>query len=186
MNEIRVGITGHRILAEIDKIEYGVERALNHITERYAGCSLVLLSSLAEGSDRIAARLVLNRKGGGLVAVLPFDETEYINDFPSTESIDDFRAFLKSARELITLPSSSTRDQSYEAAGLYVLDHCAVLMCIWDGNPAQGTGGTGGIVQEARKRKMPIAWIHAGNRKPGTHEPTTLGEEQGTVTFEGF
>jgi hypothetical protein len=40
------------------------------------------------------------------------------------------------------------------------------------------------IVDEARQNGLPIAWIHAGNRVPGTHEPTSLGEEQGKITFE--
>jgi hypothetical protein len=33
---------------------------------------------------------------------------------------------------------------------------------------------------------LPIARVHAGNRRPGTMEPTSLGEEQGRVTFERF
>jgi hypothetical protein len=29
-------------------------------------------------------------------------------------------------------------------------------------------------------------WVHAGNRRPGTQEPTSLGAEQGKVTVENF
>jgi hypothetical protein len=57
---------------------------------------------------------------------------------------------------------------------------------VWDGQGAQGQGGTGGIVAEARKCGLPIAWVHAGNRRPGTLEPTSLGAEQGEVSFERF
>lgn len=67
-----------------------------------------------------------------------------------------------------------------------MLDHCDVLVTIWDGQELQGQGGTGGTVTAARRRGLPIAWVHAGNRKPGTEEPTSLGEEQGTVTFENL
>jgi hypothetical protein len=59
-----------------------------------------------------------------------------------------------------------------------------VLIAIWDGKTAQGQGGTGAIMARARQRGLPIAWVHAGNRKPGTQEPTSLGAEQGMVTFE--
>lgn len=31
-----------------------------------------------------------------------------------------------------------------------------------------------------------LARIHAGNRKPDTMEPTTLGDEQGQVDYENF
>lgn len=42
----------------------------------------------------------------------------------------------------------------------------------------------GAIVAAARGRSLPLAWIHAGNRTPGTLEPTSLGEAQGEVTYE--
>ena len=67
-----------------------------------------------------------------------------------------------------------------------MLNHCDVLITVWDGQGAQGVGGTGGIVAEARKKNMPIAWVHAGNRKPGTEEATSLGEGQGMVLYENF
>jgi hypothetical protein len=60
------------------------------------------------------------------------------------------------------------------------------LVVIWDGNEVQGPGGTGEVVAKARAGDKPIAWVHAGNRSPGTAEPTTLGEEQGRVTFENM
>ncbi len=39
------------------------------------------------------------------------------------------------------------------------------------------------MVAQARARHIPIAWVHAGNRRPGTMEPTSLGPDQGKVTF---
>jgi len=51
---------------------------------------------------------------------------------------------------------------------------------------AQGLGGTGGIALRARERGLPIAWVHAGNRKPGTEEPTSLGADQGQLTLENL
>ena len=42
------------------------------------------------------------------------------------------------------------------------------------------------VVAEARVRGLPMAWIHAGNRLPGTMEPTSLGPDQGVVTFENM
>jgi hypothetical protein len=40
------------------------------------------------------------------------------------------------------------------------------------------------VVAAARERGKPLVWVHAGNRVPGTMEPTSLGDEQGTVSFE--
>jgi hypothetical protein len=42
----------------------------------------------------------------------------------------------------------------------------------------------GEIVAAACARGLPLAWIHAGNRTPGTLEPTSLDDAQGTVTDE--
>jgi hypothetical protein len=33
---------------------------------------------------------------------------------------------------------------------------------------------------------MPIAWVKAGNRRPATSEPTTLGPEQGELILENL
>ena len=52
---------------------------------------------------------------------------------------------------------------------------------VWDGNPAQGPGGTAESVQRARNQRMPVLHVLAGNRRPGTNEPTSLGEDQGRL-----
>jgi hypothetical protein len=64
-----------------------------------------------------------------------------------------------------------------------VLNH---IEASFHGRSLQGQGGTGEIVSLARSRHLPIAWVHAGNRKPGTKEATSLGQAQGGVTLEGF
>jgi hypothetical protein len=38
----------------------------------------------------------------------------------------------------------SRREAAYEAAGRYVVDHCDLLIAVWDRKPAQGRGGTVG------------------------------------------
>ncbi len=56
-----------------------------------------------------------------------------------------------------------------------MLERADVLVALWDGRAAQRRGGTGGMVAEARRYDLPIAWIPADNSEPGTTEPTTLG-----------
>jgi len=181
-----VGIAGHRILSEVGRIDAGVDQALARIDELFESRTLALVSSLAEGADRVVAWRVLMRPGWRLIVPLPLQREEYVKDFHSKESRDEFSLLLARADEIIELQPAPTRSAAYEAAGLYVLDHCDVLIAVWDGNPAQGASGTAEVVAEARRRGMPIAWVHAGNRRPGTDEPTSLGEEQGTVTFENL
>ena len=184
--DLAIGVTGHRLLGELEKVEGGVNEALRKIEEAFPGRSLTVVSALAEGADRLVARRVLERSGARLVAPLPLPRADYMADFESAASTREFLALLEKATQVVELPAAASREEAYEAAGSYVLERCDVLLTVWDGRGAQGHGGTGSIVARARVRVLPIAWVHAGNRKPGTREPTSLGDEQGRVTFENF
>jgi hypothetical protein len=183
---VAIGVSGHRILTEIDKVTAGIDKALRHVERAFPGQSLTVISALAEGGDRLVAERVLARPRARLVVPLPLPADDYMNDFATGESKNEFRRLLNRADEEIELHLPPTRNEAYEAAGDYVLNHCDVLIAVWDGQDAQGQGGTAEIVARARERGLPIAWVHAGNRKPGTMDPTSLGAEQGAVTFENL
>ncbi len=183
---IRVGVTGHRFLAEIDKVTTGVDAALDMIVAAFKKQPLAVLSSLAEGADRLVARRIFAKYAAHLIVVLPLPESEYILDFEISGSKEEFHSFLAKADKIIPPPKVDTRDEAYVTTGRYILDHCDVILAIWDGKEAQGMGGTGELVTEARRRKLPVAWVHAGNRQPGTIEPISLGSEQGKITYERF
>lgn len=181
---VRIGVSGHRILTDLEPLEIGIEAALRWIERRHGGAQLEVVSALAEGADRLVAWHALALRDSRLVAVLPLLPERYLADFERPESKAEFRGLLARADEVVQLSTDANDEAAYDAAGRYVLDHCDVLLTVWDGHDAQGEGGTGAIVALARQRKLPLAWVHAGNRKPGTSEPTSLGREQGTVTFE--
>ena len=182
-----VGVTGHRHLAEIERVSTGIERALARIDSEMVRGVLSVLSALAEGADRLVAKCALaQHPAARLIVPLPLPREEYLRDFASDESKHEFVKLLERADEVIELPPQPSRSDAYRAAGLYILDHCDVLIAVWDGKEGQGTSGTAAIATEARQRKLPISWIRAGNRKPGTNEPTSVGAEQGMVTFENF
>lgn len=181
-----IGVTGHRFLAELDKVTAGVDKALDRIEDAFGERPMTIISALSEGADRLAAQRILVKSEGKLIALLPLPQSDYMTDFESSESRQGFLGLLAQADRVITLPPAPTREEAYAAAGHYMLDHCDVLLAVWDGEEPQGTGGTAEIVSEARSRDLPIAWIRAGNRIPGTRQPVTLGEEQGKVTLECF
>lgn len=183
---IRIGVTGHRVLADLERIDAGVEEALRRIEQKFPGEAMTVVSALAEGADRIVARHVLALTVARLIVPLPLPESDYITDFDSEESRAEFLSLLQRASQVEQMSSAATREQAYEAAGEYVLNNSDVLITIWDGENAQGRGGTGDIVARARERGLPIAWVHAGNREPRTHRPTSLGDRQGRVTFENI
>lgn len=180
---LRVGVIGHRFLVEKEKLIQAVDQALTALLETFSARDLAVISSLAEGSDRLVARRIMDQKGALLWVPLPLPRGDYLKDFSSPESRDDFRKLLNRADHVIQLPEAPDRNRAYVQSGGYILDYCDVLIAVWDGKEAQNQGGTGDFVAEARRRGLPLVWIHAGNRMPGTEIPTSLGEEQGKVTY---
>jgi hypothetical protein len=188
--EVRIGVTGHRVLAEVPRVLAGVEAALDRIVAAFPGRALVVVSCLAEGADRLVAEAVLRRAGARLVAVLPMPREELVADFAAGESLAEFDALLAKAAEVVELPARATRDEAYAAANERMLGGVEVLVAVWDGAAAQGRGGTAEAVAQARSRHLPLAWVHADNRVPGTMEATSLdagqGAGQGGDTYERF
>lgn len=146
----RIGVTGHRKLADVAAVEAEVDAALAAIESLFPEEPLRILSSLAEGADRLVARQVLSRPGARLVAVLPLPTADYMTDFESPQSREEFLALLGEAEAVIEMPAGNSRAEAYERAGRYVVEHSDVLVAVWDGLPAQGCGGTAEIVAWAR------------------------------------
>jgi hypothetical protein len=183
---VTIGVTGHRVLADLDKVTAGVDEALQTIGEAFPGQPLSVISSLAEGADRLVVRRALAHPRTRVIVPLPLAPADYMTDFQSQESRTEFTSLLERADEVVVMHPSPSRQQAYATAGAWVLDQCDVLIAIWDGEPSGGFGGAGDMVAQARRRGVPVAWIRAGNRSPNSVKPTTLGDEQGQVSFERF
>jgi hypothetical protein len=164
---LNLGVTVHRLLARPQDVEAGVERALLSVEERFPGRPLRIFSSLTEGADRIVAKRVLMREAASLVAVLPMPQRQYVADFLTPESLDEFSKLVEAADDIVVLPPKDTRARCYEQAGLYMLDHCEVLIAVWDGLPSRGRGGTADIVASAAARHVPVLWIRTDPAAPG-------------------
>ncbi|WP_051504033.1 hypothetical protein [Sphingomonas jaspsi] len=172
---IAVGVTGHRHprlpVANSDAVGDAITWCLTRIRDEAAAlvagdddcladaalhCRLV--TSLAEGSDTIAANRAL-LAGYRIDACLPFERDEFARDF-GAEALTAYRAALSSCRTVTELPGNR-RDElgAYEAAGRMVLDQSDLLIAVWDGSPALGRGGTAEIVAEAVLAHVPVVII---------------------------
>ena len=155
-----VGITAHRdlVAAEIPDIERQVEAFFEGLDRDFPDLRLQLLTPLAEGGDQLAARVALSL-GIPLIAVLPMEQHDYERDFTSEAALAEFRKLLSSAIQVITLPraradeySSSPGDSQaervlqYAQVGVFVSNHCQVLLTLWDGKTSKEPGGTGQVV----------------------------------------
>lgn len=183
---VRIGVTGHRKLDNPAAVEALVKKSIDAEVEgllpedarrkmeraRRAGTAAIsysVLSSLAEGADRVVARAVLSYPNARLDAVLPMTLEDYMEDFATEASRKDFAELLSQCSEPVLLRTRRIRDEcsnadgqeellkdAYARAGRYVVDHCDVLVAIWDGEPARDRGGTAEIVQYALERYRPV------------------------------
>ncbi|HEY8283875.1 MAG TPA: hypothetical protein VIJ28_05775 [Chloroflexota bacterium] len=161
---LRIGVTGHRVLPESpvlgDQIARTVQRILSMLPDSAATpIQPAVLSPLAEGADRLVARVVLAQPGAVLEAVLPLARDDYQSDFVTPESQRQFTELLAGAARIVELPATETREEAYEQAGRFVVEQSDVLIAVWDGQAAQGQGGTADIVAWARDRGAPVFWI---------------------------
>ncbi|MEI8135298.1 MAG: hypothetical protein WCH46_09555 [bacterium] len=156
---IAIAVTGHRDLRpqDIPILEAQVEKIFSQLEQEHSSSPLVLLSSLAEGADRLAARIALKR-GIKLVCPLPMPRALYEDDFSSEESKKDFADLLDKSDEWFELPLLSgssyediskpgeLRNHQYAFVGAYLSRHSQIIIAMWDGNPVELVGGTTYVV----------------------------------------
>lgn len=164
---IVVGVTGHRDLRadDVPALEAAVRRLLDQLQHDYPTSPLVVVTPLAEGADRLAARVAL-AAGASLVAPIPFPPGDYEQDFPST--VAEFRALYQHERTIhrIELPrvaredgsaSGDLRELQYALAGAYVARSSHVLLALWDGKDSESVGGTAQVVEYRRTGRFGFA-----------------------------
>lgn len=144
---IVIGVTGHRDIpdSDVDKLAEATRAALDEIAQSSPHSPHVLLSSLAEGADRIAAQVALD-KGWTLGVILPAPAEIYTLDFKATASQADFRKLLSKAAWVEVLPAEVLTPAAYRAAGLRIARQAFYLLAYWDGNKTIIEGGTTDIV----------------------------------------
>ena len=76
-----------------------------------------VVSSLAEGAYRIVAAELLKRKGTPLEVVLPLPQNDYLHDFGSPRSVDQFDRLIARAIDIDALRTVTSREELYEQAG---------------------------------------------------------------------
>src|SRR5579872_226836 len=103
--DFRVGITGHRRLENPDALIPAIREAvalLRDLLPEHADSDvdLVVVSSLAEGADRLVARELLAEQTSRLEVILPVARTAYAEDFQDAASRKEFRSLLARASQV--------------------------------------------------------------------------------------
>jgi hypothetical protein len=153
-----VGFTGHRQLPD----EAGVAKVMREVLaglKSEPGVEWLALSSVAAGSDMLFARTALSL-GLGWEAILPLPPAEFRRDFDDG-AWREVETLLGEAEQVRVIGNRPEREDAYLDGGMEAVNHCDVLMAVWDGEPARGRGGTAEIVAYAREMGRPVIIINA-------------------------
>ena len=180
----RVGVIGHRPNKLPDKASQNALRsliahALTHISDAVQTCrigpaavlyadappQLSVVTSLAEGADRLVAEAGLER-GYVLSCPLPFSREQFAQDFVAPHALEEHS--LARFEALLATPGAQVFEldgvreaasAAYAYAGQVVLRQSDLLIAIWDGAPAAGGGGTAETLLAALKSRTPVLWL---------------------------
>jgi hypothetical protein len=155
-----VGVTGHSNLTDrsVDLVRHELLDVL-----RPRANDLIGLTCLARGADQVFADTVLEL-GGALEVVIP--ASDYFTGISDPASRERCEAYLDAAASTVTMPYESSGSSAYLAASQYLIDRCDLLLAVWDGSPATGSGGTADAVAYARERgrSIMIVWPEGAQR----------------------
>lgn len=156
---MRIGATGHRDPhpRDVTAAQAALDAVFRDLRQRLPSTPLQLVTGLAKGADRLAARVAL-RHGIPVVALLPMPLAEYTADFPA-ESLAEFRDLLAqpgvTCTQLPLPPGLQRRAGSLtqeDKAGLYrrlgesLSGDCTLIIALWDGENSGRMGGTWEVV----------------------------------------
>lgn len=186
--QLIVAVTGHRlnqlpeperprIQREIANALGVAEQAARDATAAPPRC--VLHSAIAEGADRYAADAALAR-GWRLVTPLPFSVERYEEDFPDRESKEHYQRLLWASRRILPVPNELVEKVGgggaapYAAVGRALIEKADLLLCVWNGLPPKGPGGTSEVAALMLEKGGLVLWIPAQGGKTVLVGPAPL------------
>ena len=177
-----IGVTGHRshrLDVNDPALIASVEARLGEIVHENPGKYFVLVSPLAEGADRLVARIAMARYQMALYVPMPLPFDLYQTDFKEPESLREFTWLIGQAENYAELcmrfgslealaqvsdgSMNENRNQQYALVGAYIAQVCDDVIALYDGKGAQGTGGTGQIVEWCENREVPTEYVNAAD-----------------------
>jgi 8-oxo-dGTP pyrophosphatase MutT (NUDIX family) len=158
---LRIGVSGHQQLGDQATLAFVAHhfRALlvSHVQQKR---DVVLFSALAMGADQLFVRTALE-VGIPVEIIIPCADYEAI--FPVGTARDEYERLLRACRTIHRLSTERCSDETYLAAGHWLVEQCDLLVLAWNGLPPKGRGGTGDVASYAWFVKRPF--VHLDTRK---------------------
>src|SRR2546423_6138907 len=145
-----VGVSGHRDVFSEDfpELEMRIRTIFDRFRLAYPNAGFELLSPLAEGADRMAAKVAVE-DGITLIVPMPMGQHEYEQDFTTSQSLNEFRRLLAAAARSFEISSevNNRRADKYAGVGDYIARRSHLLILLWDGEDNKKIGGTAWVKQ---------------------------------------
>ncbi len=172
-----VGVTGHRDLREedLEDLRTAVRQELESLRDSYPHTEIRMMSSLAAGADLLCAEIA-EEMGFPLVVPLPREIDSYREDFEPAD-LKRLEAQIARAVSVFTVfpmeaePGQASRSFGYRQAGIYVAEHCHILLALWDGEKDRSGCGAAAAV----------GFALAGDWLPARGEVTRTGDNTGVI-----
>jgi len=161
---IRIGIVGHRLVGDPDRIKGLITDFIWKLQyDLVPDTPLIGVTALADGADRIAAKIFIDLNIPLLVP-LPLPIEIYKTDFSVDSQLEVLSLLsnpLVTSFQIPYIPGNNAantavegrnRDLQYASAGLEVSQRSHILMAIWDGDDVDALGGTSWLIRERRNQ----------------------------------
>jgi len=178
---LALGFTGHRKLADEARCRGWIHA---YLAERKTAekRTVVGVSSVAAGSDLLFAESCI-ALGIPLRVLLPLTREEFRKDFDEAMWSRAEQA-MRGAISVEVVGSDDRRDERYYECGLETVQQSQILLAVWNGQSAQGPGGTAEIVEFARQMGRPVVWMHSESGALETYNQPSDGPSRTETTGE--
>lgn len=153
----RVGVTGHSDLT--DRTVELVRDELEKVLPRFSD-DLIGVTCLARGADQVFADVILGL-GGRIRVVVP--AVDYFTSISDPHSKLRCQRYLSVAESTVAMDFEKAGPPAYSAASRHLVDHCDVLIAVWDGSTSSGTAEAVAYAQ-VRERQTIVVWPEGAER----------------------
>jgi hypothetical protein len=106
--------------------------------------------------------------GAELHVVIPCEG--YEATFKNKQALIQYRDLLQQANSVEVLGHQSPSEPAFLNAGHRVVDLSDIVIAVWDGREARGTGGTADIVRYAKERGKEVLLVWPSGVSRSNHE----------------
>jgi hypothetical protein len=171
---LAIGFTGHRNIPHEDQSRQLIRDFLAKRKEM-TSASVYGVSSVAAGGDLLFAESCV-ALGIPLRVLLPLPVNQFCTDFdPPTWSRAE--QVMKEAISIEVVGEGDVRSERYYACGLETVQQSELLLALWNGQPADGLGGTEEIVTFAKQLGRCVNWINSSDGTIQTFNQDALQEK---------